>query len=85
MDAGEQEKNTLQTLLNSIGPGRFNPATGVHDDYYDKWEIGYFDHDPNGAKLLEPQLGVRVNGGIWILADALLTEIIKEQGEDNAA
>ena len=85
----------MQTRLNHIGAGRFDPATGVHDDYWDKWEIGYFDVDPHGQKLFEPLLGVRVNGGTWITADALTEAIqaekdarhlkaISDLGESNA-
>lgn len=41
------------------------------DADYDEWEVGYFDVDARGLKLFEPLLGVRVNGGTWIKAEAL--------------
>lgn len=62
---------------------------------YDEWEIDYFDVDPQGRKLFEPLLGVRVNGGTWIKAEALTEaiqtakdarhlEAISDLGESNA-
>ncbi len=65
----------MQTLLNSssIDPAAF--------DKFDKWEIGYFDVDPRGQKLYEPLLGVRVNEGTWITAEALTEAIAKEKSD----
>ncbi len=49
----------------------FNGPQDAPVENYDEWEIDYFDVDPWGRKLFEPLLGVRVNGGTWIKAEAL--------------
>ncbi len=38
----------------------------------DAWEIDYYDTDWQGQKFAKPQLGIRVNGGVWLELRALL-------------
>ena len=47
----------------------------------DSWEVGYFDEDSEGRKLIGPLLGVRVNGGTWLEVRALM-EFIEEAQHD---
>lgn len=49
----------------------FNGPADAPVSEWDEWEVGYFDVDARGLKLFEPLLGVRVNSGTWIKAEAL--------------
>lgn len=60
---------------------QLNVFTSMDPIQTDTWEVGYFDTDPRGLKLFEPLLGVRVNGGTWIKAEALTEAIAKEKSE----
>ena len=47
-----------------------------HDPFEtDSWEVDLFDEDCEGKKLMEPLLGVRVNGGTWLEVRVLLQHI----------
>lgn len=53
-----------------------------HDPWEtDTWEVDYFDEDCSGRKLMEPLLGVRVNGGTWLELRALLEHIEQRKEE----
>jgi len=45
----------------------------------DTWEVGMFAQDCAGRMLDKPILGVRVNGGAWIPADALQDAFVLHQ------
>ena len=60
---------------------QLNVFTGMDPIHTDTWEVGYFDTDPRGLKLAEPLLGVRVNNGTWIVAEALTEAIAKEKSD----
>ncbi len=47
----------------------------------DVWEVDYYDRDWEGRKFARPQLGVRVNGGVWIELRALLQYAAERQTE----
>ena len=47
----------------------------------DVWEVDYYEHDWQGLKLAKPQLGVRVNKGVWIELSALLQFAAERQKE----
>jgi len=47
----------------------------------DVWEVDYYDHDWQGRKLAEKQLGIRVNGGVWLELDALM-QFIQDRTEE---
>lgn len=59
----------------------FNGPEDAPVSEWDEWEVGYFDVDARGLKLFEPLLGVRVNGGTWIKAEALTEAIAKEKSD----
>lgn len=53
-------------------------------DNVDVWEVDYYDHDWQGRKLAKKQLGVRVNGGVWLELSALLKYAADRQKELNS-
>ncbi len=49
----------------------------------DVWEVDYYDTDWQERKLAKPQLGVRVNGGVWLELSVLLQYAADRQKELN--
>ncbi len=50
-------------------------------EHCDVWEVDYYDHDWQGRKLAKKQLGVRVNGGVWLELRAFLEYAALRQKE----
>jgi hypothetical protein len=47
----------------------------------DVWEVDYYDRDWQGRRMAKSNLGVRVNGGVWIEVRELLNFIAERQKE----
>jgi hypothetical protein len=47
----------------------------------DVWEVDYYDRDWEGRKFAKPQLGIRVNEGVWLELRALLEYAALRQKE----
>lgn len=46
---------------------------------HETWEIGWYDEDSNGLKIVGWHLGVRVDGGMWMPADDLVKHIEEQR------
>ena len=53
----------------------------ISKNQIDIWEVDYYDTDYEGRKLAKPQLGVRVNEGVWLELNALLKFIENRKAE----
>jgi hypothetical protein len=47
----------------------------------DVWEVDYYDTDWQGRKFSKPQLGIRVNEGVWLELRAFLEYAALRQKE----